>query len=400
MTTPGGASSYRMGATPWGSDGQEGGSLSVGCERRGTGSNFSLIYSPSYSGLMRNSDWSALNHSASLGAATKVGRKWDIDLSVAGAIQNLNGFLFAPARLSSAVAAPGSAANLANAVLTGQYANQQLAAALGGASGLESPLTAVLYGFRTLNSSASVGLTYRSSPRLSVRFGFAAGRTQPFGGDQSAGAYSSSYVQRTTTGTATASLSYSLSRSNQIGVEASEGRTISNLYDSYTTRVIATLGRKVGVHWFLQGGAGTAFFSSVRQQALASPGAQPVFRGSVGYRLLNQSFMATVDRSPMSQYGTGSGATTSIGGAWQWQPPGSNWGLSADIRQQRFEASVIRQINGWMAGGTLSRSLTRQVGMQISYSYMNNTGSMIASMQNLKVHAVQFAVVWRGRAAR
>ena len=400
MAAPGAASSYLVSASPWGSDGQEGGALSVGCERYRSGSSLSLTYEPSYSGLMRNSDWSALNHSASLRATRKVARKWDVDLAATGAIQNLNGFLFAPTSLSNAVAAPGSAANLANAVLAGQYSNQQLASALGGASGLESPLSAVLYGFRTLSSSASGGLTYRRSPRLSMRFGFTAGRTQPFSSGQAAGAYSGSYVQRTTTGTATASLSYSMNPRNEIGVEASESRTISNLYDSYMTRVMATVGRKIGLHWFFQGGAGVANINPVQRQILISEGMQPVLRGSAGYRLSNQSFMATLDREPANQYGTGSGSTLSIGGAWQWHPPSSKWELSADVREQRFEASVIQNLNGWMASGTLSRVLTRQTAIQISYSYMDNTGTSMVSTRNIKVHAVQFAAVWRNRATQ
>jgi hypothetical protein len=341
---------------PLGSDDQYGAALTVGWERFRKRSSFSLTYTPSYYGLVRNSGWDSLNHWLSLRATKTFASRWDAAFSVSGGVQSLSGFLFAPTALANAVAAPGSAASLANAVLAGSYSNEQLAAALGGAPGLESPLTAELYSERTLNGSGSASLTYRRSPRFSVHFSATGSRTQALNSGEPAGAASIALVPRMTMG---------------------------------------SFGRRVGMRWFMQGGGGAAGIRPVRTTAESYANTQPVAHASIGYRLYSQSFMATVDRLPASSYGLGTGYTLSSGGAWQWQHPGSSWDLSASFREQIIRGSSLQNLNGYMLGATLFKTLSRRTGFQLSYSYMDNTGTYIAGARNIKVHALQASVVWR-----
>jgi hypothetical protein len=49
-----------------------------------------------------------------------------------------------------------------------------------------------------------------------------------------------------------------------------------------------------------------------------------------------------------------------------------------------------------MGGGALFKALSRRTGLQLSYSYMDNTGTYVAGARNIKVHALQAAVVWQG----
>lgn len=380
---------------PLGSDDQYGAALTVGWERFRKRSSFSLTYTPSYYGLVRNSGWDSLNHSLSLRATKTFASRWDAAFSVSGGVRSLSGFLFAPTALANAVAAPGSAASLANAVLAGSYSNEQLAAALGGAPGLESPLTAELYSERTLNGSLSASLTYRSSPRFSVSFSGLGSRTQALNSGEPAGAASVALVPQMTMGSFGVSLSYAMSRQTNFTVDATESRTQASYMDAYLTQATASLGRRVGMHWFMQGGGGAAGIRPVRTTAESYANTQPVAHASIGYRLYSQSFMATVDRLPASSYGLGTGYTLSSGGAWQWQHPGSSWDLSASFREQIIRGSLLQNLNGYMLGATLFKTLSRRTGFQLSYSYMDNTGTYIAGARNIKVHALQASVVWR-----
>jgi hypothetical protein len=380
---------------PLGSDNQYGAALTVGWERFRKRSGFSLIYSPSYYGLVRNSGWDALNHSLLLRATRTFGSRWDGAFSVTGGVRSLSGFLFAPTGASNAVAAPGSAASLADAVLAGKYSNQQLAAALGSAPGLESPLTAELYSQRTLSGSLSASLAYRSSPRFSVHFSATGSRTQALNSGQPAGAASVALVPRMTMGSFGGGLSYAIGPRTNFSVDATESRTQSSYMDAYVTQATASLGRRFGMRWFLQGGGGAAVVRPLRTTVQANQGAQPVAHASIGYRLSSQSFMATVDRLPANSYGLGTGYTLSSGGAWQWHRPGSGWDLSASFREQIIRGSS-QNLNGWMGGGALFKALSRRTGLQLSYSYMDNTGTYVAGARNIKVHALQAAVVWQG----
>lgn len=369
-----------LGTVPLGSDMQNGAALSVGWRHFRNRSSVSLTYNPSYYGLVRNSEWSALNHSLSLRATSTFAYKWDAEFAATGTVRSLDGFLFTPSAVSAFVSAPSTAANRA---------------APTGAALAESPLTAVLYSSRVLNSSLNGSLKYRYSPRLSVHFEASGSRTQPLSSGQPAGASSHGIVQRLTSGSAGAGLSYSLSPKTDLGVEASEGRYQSDLVDAYLTKVSGTVGHRFGMHWSLQGGGGAAEVRPLQVRGPVSQGLQIVAHGSAAYRILSQSFLATVDRTPTSLYGIAGGYTLSTGGAWQWRRPGSAWEVSANLRQQRFRTVTAQNLDGWIGGGSVFRSMTRRSGLQFTYTYMNNSGGYVSGLREMKVHAVQVAVVWR-----
>ena len=175
---------------------------------------------------------------------------------------------------------------------------------------------------------------------------------------------------------------------------------MSSLVDADITRATASVGRRIGVHWFVQGKGGAAAVSPIHEITQVSESAQLVANGSLGYRLISQTFIATFDRTPSISYGIGSGNTTAVGGAWQWRPLGRTWSLSANIRQQTIRETSSGSLTGWLGSGTLFKAVSRRVGIQFAYSYLNNTGTSIAGLRNLKVQTVQTALVWRSAAAR
>jgi hypothetical protein len=393
---PGGTGNYLLGGVPLGFDSQNGASFSAGYRHFSRRGSFTLLYEPSYYGMVRHSEWNSLNHSLSLRAAGRFAHRWDASFSAAATVRSLNGMLFAPGSLSTLVAAPGSSAEYASAVLAGRYANESLVSVLNGATVMESPLTAVLYSERVLSSSAMASLSYQYSRRLTVHFTGTGLRTQPLDMGQPAGAYSHGFLQRMTEGTGGVGLSYSVDPRTQFGLDASGGRYISDLIDNYVTRMSFSVGRRIGRRWFLQGTGGAAIITPLWERAHYAEGPQPTAHGSVGYRLATQSFMATADRTPATLYGTSGGYTLSTGGAWQWHRPHRAWQVSASLRQQRFSGGELQNLNGWMAGAAVYRTLGRHTGMQIDYSYMDNSGTYVSGLRNIKVHAVRVSGVWRG----
>jgi len=384
---------------PIGSDMLSGGAASVGWRRSRPDSNLMLVYSPSYSAMMRHSEWNALNHSAAFHVGRRAGQKWNTTFSASASLNNLNSFLFTPSGLSNVVSAPGSSQDLSSAVLTGRYGNTQLESALSGGTVLDSAARTALYGNRVLSASGSAGLTYNRSTRFSLTFGATGSRTQGLHDNQASGQYRG-LLQRTTAVNGNVGVSYAFSPRTQFGLEASVGRTLSDFMDGYTSRVMVTLGRTIGMHWFLQGGAGAAYTSSAGTLYRVPNEAQPTGRGSIGYRLRSQSLMATFDHTPSASYGTGAGYTESVGGAWRWHRPGGGWETSASLRQQRMRGGSLQDLDGWIASYSVLKSLSRQTAAQIGYSYMYNSGMYVGAARTITVHAVEFTVLWRDEPPR
>jgi hypothetical protein len=392
---------YLMGAVPLGSDIQAGGSLSLGWTRFGRESSVELTYDPSYTGMVRHTEWNALNHALTFRSSKRVGNKWNLAFSAAGSANNMNQFLFTPTALSNVAAVPATIAELAGAMLAGQMTNPQLASVLTGASVLDAPTRAVIYGNRVLSTSATTSVSYEHSRRLSLHFAAGASRNQYLndGQDPESARYVA-LVPRTTGVNASAGFSYSLTPRTDFGLEASGNRTVSSLQDMYRTNVLASLGRRLGRRWLVQGRGGAAWITSLRETYQVPQGAQYLTGGTIGYRTAAHSFMATADRTPMDNYGVGAGYTLSAGGTWRWHRVGSAWEVSSSVRQQRMHGTVTLGLDGWMCTGGVARTLGRQMAAQLTYSYLNNTGTYLGAARDIEVHAVQLAIGWREEAAR
>ncbi len=387
---------YLMGVVPTGGDVQAGGGISVGFTRFRPRSSVSLTYDPSYSGMIRHSEWNALNHSLSFRVAKKFGKRWDWSLSMAGSASSMYQFLFTPTALSNAAAVPSSMEELAGAMVSGRYTNDQLAAVLTGAPGLESPERTVLYGNRVLSASASTGVTYSPTGRLSFHFGANASRSQFLDdGNQPASTNTQALLARTTSGGATAGFSYAITPKTDFGVDASSTRTQSAFQDAYTTAGVVSLGRRIGRRWLVQGRGGPSWITAVRQTYQLPRGIQYSAGGTMGYKTSTQTILGTVDRSAADSYGAGAGYTLSAGGTWRRHRPGSLWTLSSSLRQQRMRGTEYADLEGWVVSGSVSRALNRRTAMQITYTYMTNSGTYLGSAQEINSHSIQIAFLWK-----
>lgn len=389
---------YLTGVVPQGADIQMGGAISMGWRQFGPRGRISLTYDPSYSGLLRHSEWNALNHSLSFNAGRRLGRRWDLTFAAAGDASSMYQFLFAPSALSNVAAVPASFQDLSSAMLSGRFTNDQLASVLTGAPGLDTPGRTVLYGNRVLTASGSTTVSYTPSARFSLRFGASASRIQ-YLNDGNAAAGALALLPRTVGGNASVGFSYSVTPRTEFGVDASANRTSSVLQDSYRTMAVASFGRRVGRQWFVQGRGGPAWVTVVRQTYPLPRGLQYAAGGNLGFRTATQTLLATADRTPTDTYGTSAAYTLSAGGTWQQHRPGSSWTFSGSARQQRMRGTYYN-LDGWLVGGSVSKTLSRQTSVQITYTYLNNSGDFLGAARDIDMHAVQLAVIWREKALR
>jgi hypothetical protein len=225
---------YLSGSAPAGPDMEWGGSISLGLLRSRPRSNVSLIYDPSYDGLAKHSEWSAASHRVSFSASRKVARKWEFRGAANGSATSLYQFLFSPTSLSNVVAIPSSFDQLAGAMLSGRFTNEQLASALTGVPGVEAPGRTALYGSRVLSGGVNSGASYAPSKRFLLRFGAGASYSKNLNGPAQEAITTQPLLPRTTSGNATVGFSYAATPRTDFGVEATATRSRSEIQDAYT----------------------------------------------------------------------------------------------------------------------------------------------------------------------
>ncbi|MGO9270768.1 MAG: hypothetical protein ACLQOO_11040 [Terriglobia bacterium] len=365
-------------------------------------SSFSLNYTPSYTGYVRNSSLNALNHALSLTASRKIAPRWTFGFSVAGNLSTMEESLFSPTALSNVASVPSTFADLAAGVLSANFANNpQLGAVLTSSPLVESPISNLLYGQRMLTASAHVSLSYSYSPRLSVTFSGGGARTQHVE-DQDLGAGNTAVIPNTTSGNAGVSISYSLSPLTQLGASATATRTSSSLYDGYTTTSQATLGRTLGARWFMQIHGGVGVTNAVGQTSSVvvptKPG--PLIGGSLGYKTFRHTFLGSYDRTVVDSYGLGASTTSSATGTWRWGHPGANsWWLDSSFTWQQLQGGALANTSGWRATVGLSRAVGPHVVLLTQYVHMDYSGGLLAAASHLSQDAVRVSIAWTPRPA-
>jgi len=109
-------------------------------------SSFSLTYSPSYTGYVRNSSLNALDHALSLTTSRKIAPQWNFGFAAAGSLSSVQQSLFTPTSLSNVASVSSTFSDLSAALLSANFAsNPQLGAVLNSSPLAPSPLSNLLY---------------------------------------------------------------------------------------------------------------------------------------------------------------------------------------------------------------------------------------------------------------
>jgi hypothetical protein len=288
---------------------------------------------------------------------------------------------------------PATMDDLAAAFSVGQFSGSQVASALTGPPLLESPARSLLLGNRILSYSGQMGLSYAHSSRLSFHLAsFAAGGQQRLG---SSSVPESNYVVPHSIGiNAGMGMAYMLSPRTQVGLDVS-GSRIDNRYQAgYVTNANASLGRKMGTHWFLTVHAGGAI-NQLSNQVYGTPKTKQVIGGgSIGFRTYQHTLLGTYDRASADTYGLAIGTTTSLTAAWNWHRPGSRWNMFSSFGQQQVRNTGYVSLSGWQATGGIAQSLNSHMHMTAQYVYLSNSGGYFGNVVNLAVHSVRLSLSW------
>lgn len=382
-------------ASRLGSDVSYGGSATVGWAHPWPRSNFSLVYTSSYTGRFRYSEWNALNHSLRLSASRRLNAKWSMGFSVSSAISNYENLLYTPTLYSTVASFGGTFEDLAAAILSGKYTNDQLASLLTGAPIIESPAATLLFGNRVMNAAASTSLSYAHSPRLSLHWSLGGGRLQHLSDpERTDGGRYPYLVPRANSAHAGMGFSYSISPRTTVGIDAMTNRSFSPISDSYYTSLTGSIGRTFGRRWFARVHAGTGFITPLNDRYSQRQSTRPVGGVTLGYKLRSQTFVASYTRIVGDSYGVGSGDSATISGGWQWWQPGRSWGLNAGYGRQDMHGGLLGGLNGWRASMGLSRMLGRHAMIQTGYAYGSYAGHYFNGPYASDQHSVRLTVVW------
>ncbi|MGA3240582.1 MAG: hypothetical protein ABSG03_30290, partial [Bryobacteraceae bacterium] len=361
--------------------------------------SFSLTYTPSYTGYVRNSSLDALNHALSLTASRKIAPQWNFGFSVAGNLSSVQESLFTPSALSNVASTSSTFSGLAAGLLSANFANNpQLGAILTSSPLAQSPLTNLLYGQRMFTTSARVSLAYSYSPRLSVTFSGGAGRSEEVSESQAAGG-NVAVIPNTTSGNAGVAISYSLSPLTQVGGTVTTNRTSSLLYDAYTTTSLATYGRTLGGRWVVQLHGGVGFVNAVGQTSVAPAKPGPAIGGGLTYKTLSHTFLGSFDRAVSDSYGVGASTSSSANAAWHWRQHGSSWGLDSSFGWQWLQGGALANTSGWNATVGLTRSIGAHIVLVTQYSHLTYSGGLLAAAYHYSQDAVRVSIGWTPRAA-
>jgi hypothetical protein len=300
-----------------------------------------------------------------------------------------------PSSLSIITQLPTTFDDLAAAYSIGQFSNVQAAAMLTGAPLFESPARTLVAGNRILTYSGQAGLSYAHSTRLSFQFSGFTAAGQFRNDDKTGNRQSNPAMPRSVGLNAGVGLSYSLSPRTQLGLNVTEGYVSSQYQGAYVTNGSASLGRKMGEHWFLSGYGGTSYTQIAKQVFGAPPPSrQFIGGGSIGFRTYQNTLVASYSRSSADTYGLAAGVNSQTSGSWSWRRPGSGWSVVVSGGQQQMKGNGFADLSGYTVGAGVTRRLNSQAVVSVHYTYAQNTGTYLGSPNNYEIHSIRVSLGW------
>ena len=371
-----------------------GGSASVGWHRHRRKTDFGVTYTGSFLGMAHYSNLNSFGQSLLISASDQLSSKWTIGLSASGQDATFPQYIFQPTGLMSTAQAPASLNDLGAAFSVGQFSSPQAATQLSGASVLQSPATAQLFGYRMLNYAGNLSLSYAASTRLSLTFSSSVGAAQTLHSQNNlpSNAY---FMPRTFEVTAGFGLTYSLTPRTSIDLQLQEYKTINSFQTALGSTGTVGIGRRMGKRWFLHAQAGGSYLDSLHQTVGNSAERQWIGGASLGFKTRQNTFLADYDRTSSSAYGLATGALTMVGGSWIWQRPGSSWSLSTGYSRQQIQNTGYYSMSGWEALGGLQKALSAHFDASLQYVYLKSTGTFAGNPSALSVQMVRGSFSWK-----
>jgi hypothetical protein len=218
-------------------------------------------------------------------------------------------------------------------------------------------------------------------------------RTQHLANNLAGAPQTNFLIPRTTSVGGGVDLSYAHSPRTQLGISAASNRISSALVDLYSTTATASIGRKMGVHWFLQASGGIGKMTPIRNTFGLDTSPKPVASGSLGYRTLSHTILGSYSHTVSDSYGLGAATTSSAGGSWRWSRPGRSWWIESSAGWQQLAGAAYANSSGWRIEGGYGRILSEHLTLLTQCVYLNYS-QQIASIPSLSQTAVRVTVTW------
>jgi hypothetical protein len=379
------------GASALGSDVSYGLTASAGWHYSHDRTHISVLYSATYTGNSAYSSLNAFSDHLSLSARRSLTPKLQFSVSASGSDTTFAEFVFTPT--TALTQSNSSLDDLAATGSAGQFTSTQAADTLSGSPALESPNTVTLLGNHVLSYSGQATLIYSFSPRLRFSFGSVSAGGQHVGGNTPG---EQAYNMPHSLGlNASASFSYSLTPRTTIGVTASENRVQNAVQKDYLTSASASLGRKMGPHWFMSAHGGGSI-SQAESQSYGTPKARSLIGGGqIGFRMTHSTLMAAVNRNSYDDYGFAVGTVSVYSATWFFNPMGTHWTFFTTFAEQQIRNTGFVSLSGWQTSGGLSRSISSHVMMTTNYSYLSSSGTYLGTPSNFGVSSVRVSMSFR-----
>jgi hypothetical protein len=374
----------------FGRDASYGAQWTLGWQRPKETSNVSIRYLGSYGGQTKYTELNSFGHSLSISANRKLHTKWSVNLSASGDYRSFAQYLFQPSSLSLLSQTPADINDLAAAFSLGQFSGPQAASFLTGTPLLPSTARSLLASDKVLSYSGTISASYQHSSRLSFQIaGVGAGGQNTLGGGQTY------IVPRTLGVNAGVSMAYSLSPRTDIGLTVAENRNGNRYQSSYATNGTGSIGRKMGIHWFLRVNGGISYTTMIQQTFGPPPRSrQFIGGGQLGYRVFAHTFIASYTRSASDTFGIATGAVTSASAAWSWRRPGSSWMFFTSGSRQQIQNAGYTALSGWTGSGGVSRRLGPSISWRTEYAYYMSQGSYLGIATSQAIHSIRVSLAW------
>jgi len=388
-------------ANQLGYDVNSGVSASAGWQyHRGEKLTVTALYTGSYNRSENFNSLSSFGHSLRANAGWQLSSKWTIDFSGSAVYQTLAEYLFQPNNLSVIAQSPVSINNVAAGVGIGQFSSTQAASSVAGAfapsatTAQTNPATGVLLGNRIFTYAGQASMSYQASSRLSFSLSGVTAAGQNRLGSSSNNPGQTFLVPRTIGINAGVSMGYELSPRTTIGLSVDGTRTSNPVQSAYTTMAAASLGRMMGMHWFLRASGGGSHTSVIQQQTGAPRMWQTIGSGSVGYGLASQTFLASYNRSSVDSGGFAVGTNSTLLGAWNWHTPNRRYSLTVSGGQQQIRNTGFTTLSGWNTSVTWMMHLADRLLLSTGYVYSNSTGTYLGNKTQISVNSIRLTVGW------
>lgn len=386
------------GAGTLGADVNYGATASVGWHYRHERTQISVMYSGTYAGNSTYSSLNAFSQRASMSLTRELTPRLSVTLSATGSDTTFAEFIFQPT--TALTQASSSFDDLAASASAGQFSNSQVAAAMSGSSpALESPLSATLLGDRILSYSGQLTMQYRASQRLTFHFGSvsAGGRRQGATNADNQPYTAPRYFGLN--GGASMGFSYLLSPRSTLGINASADCLINFgqkdlRQEDCVTSVSATLGRKMGEHWFLSVHGGGSENKAISQAYAVPDGIHVTGGGQIGFRTSRSTLSGAYNRSSFDEFGFAVGSVSTFSGTWLFHPTERQWTFFTTFAEQQMRNTYYLDLSGWQASSGAFRSIGNYLTLTTNYAYISNSGTYLGAPVRFGVHSVRVSMSW------